>query len=232
MNMRDTLLSRFPAGDKLASVRREVVRAHDTIDALTSKAREISRDEKLTRLGQRDATREHIRTVAPAIATARKALELFGKKISDKRAKLNPKGIADKTDVASAVLRSDMRKMLRDYPMGKRMQIVLAPDADRTMIDAILEAPDALSGIDPETRVLIVERAIERDHPGQLAEIETWKSAEAVLHASVSALVNSTNTVGEFSTTVERDAFLRDAIGEKDDAIGAAVEQYLADVAA
>jgi hypothetical protein len=60
--------------------------------------------------------------------------------------------------------------MLREMPIGKRMRVLLAPDADPNLLAAVLESLlDDLSGINAATRELVRNNVIEKENPGALS---------------------------------------------------------------
>jgi hypothetical protein len=226
--IRETLISRFkwdhvPA---LASVKREVERALDTSDKIRDEHRKISRDEKLTRLGQQEALRGAIaRDIASNLYAGRRALALMQEQIDRRRASLTPKS-PDKQDVAGAVARADLRAMLRSMPAGQRNLLVLAHDADPILQSAVLELPNYASGISDEARDLITKAVIEREHPGALSTIEQMEDCSVLLKAAVDYTINLAATAAEFHNSAMFDHFVDEAVGEKATAINASVEQY------
>lgn len=101
----------------------------------------------------------------------------------------------DKTDVASAVLRSNIRSYFSDLPEVQR-RAQLLQDLEPVVLTALLEAPVFLVGLDSEMLTKLRSAHMEAISPGKTAEMETLrsaaKSASALMAATQGSLVKFT----------------------------------------
>jgi hypothetical protein len=206
-------MSRYDNVPGLAPVRRAFNQALDVHQTFRTKAAEVAKDTHKTAIGKQDALRKYIGAEAHRVVRARKTLEKAQSKLAEKRKALQPKA-PDKTDVAAAVARSDLRGMLRGMPIGKRMGLLLADNADPMLLAAALELPNYASDINDETRRLVTERVIEREQPGALAKIEIESEALAMLAVANRVLENTARDVAEFPNNQILNDFLEKAVGD------------------
>jgi hypothetical protein len=74
-------------------------------------------------------------------------------------ASIKPVGF-DKTDFAHALLRAELRSALKVMQIGDRAALLLGEKSDAAFIDAVLEAPGILSGIDHQMYEQIREQRL------------------------------------------------------------------------
>jgi hypothetical protein len=100
-----------------------------------------------------------------------------------RRAELQPPP-PDKTDVAGAVQRAEMRTMLRGMANGARIGLLLSTETDPRLWASVLEAPNVMSGVTDEIRDRVVAASIEKVHPGKLAELEEVEDVIGLVDAA------------------------------------------------
>jgi len=170
----------------------------DAMEAIHARQAEIAKDNNLSPLGRQDAFRKFLgANTAPHLHFARKAIETMRVKLADERKRLLPAS-PDRSDLAGAVLRSEMRTMLRGQSPAKRSEMLLGVDADPLVISAALEAPNISSGINDETRAKLTNRAIERAHPGALRLIEEVEDAVSIVDTAYRMATNTAQKAAEF----------------------------------
>lgn len=182
-------------------------------DEFRAESEKIAKNDKLSPLGKREKVQEFVGKEAHRVMRARRTLEKIETKFEAKRSALQPKA-PDPTNLAAAVARSDLRSMLRGLPIGKRMELLLAPDADPVLLQAALELPGYASGMNDDTRKLVLERVIEREQPGALATIAREQEAIQVLRAATQVVTDTMRSVGEFPNDRVMNQFLQDAVGD------------------
>lgn len=197
-----------------APAKAALTKALDLNVALRAKHAQIAADDKLSPIGKQDAFRKHLAENAHQLVRARKAVDALKAKTAQYLASVQPKA-PDKTDFAAAVTRSDYRQMLREMPIGKRMSLLLAPDADPTMLQAVLESPvNELSGINQETRRLVTQNAVERENPGATARIEKIRDAIELAEVATGAAFGTALKTAEFPNQHVFDSFIDQAVGD------------------
>lgn len=210
-------MQRFEGVARLRHVRSAFKATLDAHLTLKNEAADVAKnaaaDNRLTAIGRREKMQEYVGTNSHRVIRAQKTLSKIKEKHEAQRVAIQPRA-SDKTDLAGAVARSDLRGMLRDMPIGKAMQLLLAPDADPILHAAVLELPNYASGINDETRRAVTERVIEREHPGALAELERDAEAVELLGVAVRVLEDTARDIGEFPNAKLLNDFLSQSVGD------------------
>ena len=94
----------------------------------------------------------------------------------------------DKTDLAAALLRQEMRGHMRSLDAGARFALVTA---DEAFLHAALEAPPSLSGLSLERRDQAVRFFLDKNFPDELAEFEETETALEVFNMAVDSALKS-----------------------------------------
>lgn len=115
---------------------------------------------------------------------AKKSIETMRTRLAAERAKLVSALATDRADVSAAVLRSEMRQMLRGMKPLERVQLLLSEGCDSRMLAAVLEAPNISSGITEDVRAKVQHAAIENAHPGAADKLDDYDEAAALLDAA------------------------------------------------
>ncbi|MBN8963030.1 MAG: hypothetical protein J0H71_18000 [Rhizobiales bacterium] len=213
MQVEEVLLSRWkydaPELAPVKSALERVVKFHRTV---REKHAEIANNPNLSSLGRKDAMRAFVADHAHEFVRVRKAVESVQEKIAAQRAKLVPPA-PDTADVAAAVLRSEMRTMLRAMKPAERAKFLLASDADPTMLAAVLEAPNVASGIEVDTRQRVFDRVVEATHPGEAARLDTAERAAELLRAAARVTFDTGSAAADFPDTATFSKAVDDAVG-------------------
>ncbi|MCK1553139.1 hypothetical protein IVB11_29895 [Bradyrhizobium sp. 177] len=176
-------------------------------------AAKLAKDNRLTPIGRKDKMHEHVSKEAHRVARAQKTFEQIKRRHVEELAAVQPKA-PDKTDVAAAVARSDLRSMLRGMQMAKAAQLLIGPEADAILQAAVLELPNYASGINDEIRRIVTEQVIEREHPGALAELEQKAEAIELLGVAVHVLERTFREVAEFPNEKFLNDFIEKSVGD------------------
>lgn len=146
-------------------------------------------DKRLTREGQRDALENAVRTHASAIARSRTIIQGARRDLAEQRESLRP-GPADKQDTVGALRRQELRTWLRGLSIEGRADALSDPSPE--LVQAIVEQPAALSGVNAAVYQRMLNEAVEHAHPGaaeagkQAAEaLDTTARAVAAAEAAV-----------------------------------------------
>jgi hypothetical protein len=90
-----------------------------------------------------------------------------------------------KDDLAGALLRQDLRVALRNMSLGEKAAVLLGEKADAAFVDATLEAPGLLSGVDPQMFEQIREQRLETMFSAESFEAEALSDQIAEAEAAL-----------------------------------------------
>lgn len=175
----------------------------------------VTRDDNLTPIGRAAEMRRHVaEKVAPYLLQCQKSVELIAAKLTASRAKLGPPP-PDKTNAAAAVVRMEIRNMLRALPSpSARAAMLLASEADPRMIEAAIEGFPALSGISDQIRAEIIKGYIEKHHEADLSRLEQAEEALELARAATDVAAATLCIAGEFATEAALSEFVAKAVGK------------------
>lgn len=130
------------------------------------------------------------------VKAARGAMKAAQAEIDATRAKMTGAAI-DKSDVAGAVLRTDLRAWFRGLDPAARTARLVMKDIPQDLKLAILEAPPELSGVSAEQKAAVERDEIEARHPDEVAKLDLISQAMLALEsAERAALMTFTDEVG------------------------------------
>jgi hypothetical protein len=181
-----TLLDRLPKNHPLApSMRTAMIEALAAAEQFAGYKIGLSSDRRMTELGQRQALSESLaQNHGKQWARAKQPVTKARAEIKARRDALVIKSV-DKTDIAAALERQEIRQWFRSLDLGVRQSIALA-SKDRRILEALVTAPPELSGIaGPKAAAEIENRYIELTYPDELASIEAADAVVAEAEASM-----------------------------------------------
>jgi hypothetical protein len=207
----EVLLSRFRADGvpALEPAKIALVRTFAFQDEVRAERVKVEGNKNLSPIGRRDAMQKFVAEKAHELHRARKTVDTMRAKLDERRAKLAPTA----PDVTGTIKRGEMRTMLRGMNIGQRMKLLTSLNPDPTWIQAVLEMPNEMSGIDPQTRELVMSAVVERAHPGALARIEQAEEAIVVVNAAVEVTFNTVRDAAEFPNNAVLSDFVTQSIG-------------------
>ena len=168
--IRDFVLTQtapYEAVSGLQPVTAAIKRAMGAYDTFNAEARKIGADANLSAAGKKQKVTKFVSDQAHELVRVRMAAEKAKANLAKRRAKLQPPPI-DKTDAAAAAIRSELRAQLVRMSAGERKAFL--PTADAMFWHAVLEAPNALTGIDGDTRQTIQTLAVENQGAVRIQE--------------------------------------------------------------
>ncbi|CCE97206.1 conserved hypothetical protein [Sinorhizobium fredii HH103] len=159
------------------------------VDKLAKKHREQKDKGTLSQKGLDEAMREFVtKEIVPQLARARGKLETSTENVDAKRQALTiPK--PDKSDVAGALLRQELRTYLRGLSLGQRAALLLQ-NPDPATIAAVFEAPNHLSGIDDKLRTELEAAIVAASHPQKLAQIQDERDCIQIAQIAINHAVD------------------------------------------
>ena len=158
----------------------------------------LERDGFFTPEGKRAKLTEALtKQFARDMRDARAPIEAAAKEIERLRGNIKPVAV-DRTDVVAAMERAEIRAFIRSLPSAEKIATLLN-QPDPKILDAVLDAPAALSGV-PEQHYAAAKEAREEQLFGpQLKEIEALQAV--VDEANAAATIART----DLATVVEMD---------------------------
>ncbi len=198
MNHWHNLVNRVP--EHMTGLRDDIATAFKIVENFDTKARAIHADPTLSSTGRRErlqqeaakGPRDHLaqlkqknRAAVASIAARRKALQPV---------------VKDHSDPVAEMRRAELRTLLRGMSPAERNQLVFS--GDRDIIEAIIDAPAALSGIDAEMRAKAVEHFMGATNGPALRDLEAEEDA---LEATGAALEVAGRALEKLAET-EREA--------------------------
>lgn len=125
----------------------------------------------LSQKGVLEAVRAEAQKLAiPNLRRIQHHVQQAGKKLESKRKALSVPAF-DKTDIAGAMLRAELRAHLRNLDEAKRTGL-LSVDPDPMMVAAVFEAPECLTDVSGEFRQRIETVFVETHYPKEVSQIE------------------------------------------------------------
>jgi hypothetical protein len=189
-----------------------ITRALSAHEKITKKAVEVAKDPHRTALGKQDVLRKFVAEHAHEVTRARKTVDIMRAKTVARKKNLMPP-TPDPTNAASAVLRAEMRTMLRALKHGERMNLLLAPDADPLFLESVLETNNAMSGITDQVRDLVATSLIERRQPGAIAALEKIDEAIELVDVAAKVLFMTGTKAGDFPSDAVFLRFVETSVG-------------------
>lgn len=229
MNFRETILARwrYDHVPSLAEIKFVLERVLDIQDVIRAEHTKVGANDRLTSLGRQDAMRAFIADKAAAeLYRSRKTVETLRSRLEAWRERLAPPPL-DKADAAGATMRVEIRNALRAMSPGARMNALMAEDADLFLLEAVLQAPDFLSGLDAKNRPEVAARYVERKHPDDVAAIEQADEAITVLAVATAVATNTARAAADFPDESSMTAFVDNAVKDKASAIIGGVNQQV-----
>jgi hypothetical protein len=205
-----TLLDRLPKDHPLSpSMRSAMIAAAAASEGFAGHKIALASDGRMTELGQRQALRDALTANhGKAWARANASVLKERKKITARRDALVIKAV-DKTDLAAALERQEIRAWVRQLDLGVRQSVVLATK-DRRILEAMLTAPPELSGIAGSSAASEIEaRYLELTYPDELAAIEAMDGVVAEAEAALAVARNDLASVVDHLHPHEFDTLLK-----------------------
>jgi hypothetical protein len=181
MNMRnEQLIRRFENHPHKA----ELKRALEASEKFSDRAAAIKSNKDLSDAGRAKETKAQLRAALRDIRDA-------ASPVTEMKAKLAAiqEGIKrpsfDKTDIAGALARQEIRAAIRAMPLGDRAALLTGDGADPRYVDAVLEQPPLLSGTPPELFEKILSQRLESVFSAEIAQGEDLDNQIAEAEAAL-----------------------------------------------
>jgi len=185
----------------LASFKRTV----DFKEALENERNKINADPNLSVTGKAEKVRELVQKHAHEAIRAQLTAKELANAIDSRKSKLKLPS-SNETNVAAALLRGQIRDRFAKMGSLAERKVALATETDPVTIEAILEGPASLSGLDNATRDEVRSKAIATHFPDQIARIQRDQEAAQIARFAADDLAETMadavgipkNSFGEF----------------------------------
>ncbi|PZV39747.1 hypothetical protein [Mesorhizobium kowhaii] len=166
------------------------------IESLPAHRAELSKPGTLSQKGLNDSVRAiAAEKIVPELRRGAWEAEKAANSIKSEMSRLAvPK--PDKTDMAGAVLRSEIRTMLRSMDHGKIVNLVMNDPAFQA---AAFEGPAALSGLTEELRADLEKRMVEQNHGATIEAMDDAKEAIALAQAAFEIAISTVKDEAGFA---------------------------------
>lgn len=153
-------------------------------EKLAQRKSQLASDGRYTDEGRRDRLKEFVENeTLPHLGRLRtRILEPRAEQLTGKRSALSAVDPIDPADSATAILHMETRAWLRALPEKERSRAARA--GDPMVTQAILAAPEGLSGVSPRVRAYLEKQEMEKRHGDDLAELgEVGEALQAASRA-------------------------------------------------
>jgi hypothetical protein len=202
------LLARLPDHLRTPAVRSSLESALGIASRLTARRAEMAASSQYTQKGIDAAVRDLIPSQLRALQVAKSPLAKLKRDVASKREALRPAD-PDKSDLAGAIERGEIRNHFRSLNPGERHALLLTT-TDLRLIEAAVTAPPELSGFttsDSELVERIEARYIALRHPAEVAELEALDK----LVAEAEAIIGVARSEIRTASAMEQRQFEREA---------------------
>jgi len=193
------------------SYKSAIGRAMTAFETFSVERAKIDANPHFNLAGKRANAQNYVKANVHEVARIRKLAERAKVKQSEQRKALQPAPI-DKTDSAGSTVRSELRARLASMSKAERKVFLADARTSPLYFTAVLEAPNELSGVDDETREMVLTRAIEAAHPGKLAAIERDNQSIELLNVAARVLAEHVAEVAELPNVKALDDLIDSAI--------------------
>lgn len=157
------------------------------LNAIGAKHAEAKADKRLSDVGRADVARDHAPALAPALVNAKAAAALTRRDIKTQRESLTPR-VTDRKDVSSAMLRLDTRQFLRSKTVA---EVARLAENDPSILEAIFEAPAAMSGLTDEVRGHILSGYLHKTAAPQMRDLAEQEAVAEVFETAIAMATNA-----------------------------------------
>ncbi len=159
------------------------VSAVGIVERINVRSREVNANTAWSDQGKADEMKKFAGTQRAICRKVRSDLADAKAALQASRESLIPRSF-DKSDVASAALRSEIRTFVRGMKPGERYAW-LSDQKDPTVITAMWESFPTLSGLDDRGRDVVTQNWLKANRPKEIAAIEERAEAIEVLDVAV-----------------------------------------------
>ena len=161
MNARnEKLIERYAAHP----LRAEVELALITAERFGERSAAIAADKNLSPEGRKNKGAAELRSALRSVREAGAPIDEMRAKLRAEFASITTAPI-DKSDLAGALARQELRAHIRTLPLGERAALLTGDKADPRFTDAVLEQPAQISGLDQNFYDRVRDERLEALHP-------------------------------------------------------------------
>ncbi|RVD54540.1 MULTISPECIES: hypothetical protein [unclassified Mesorhizobium] len=194
-------------------------KALDVIDLMPKTRSDMGQPGNLSEKGLNESVRAFAaEKVIPDLRRAMWTAEKTANGIKNDLSKLAIPRQHDKTDVAGAMLRAEIRTMLRGMDQGERLGLIME---DPAFLAAAFEGPAALSGLTEDLRNETERRLIEQNHAPAMEAMNSAREAVDLTQAAIEMAVGAVKAAGAFGNDHHFSSWMQTASAEVEREISA-----------
>jgi hypothetical protein len=158
----------------------------DAVDLVEARALHNKTNGKFTREGARDNVLHYaLHELIPNLHKARMTIRNARAEVAERKSKLQLEQ-PDKSDIAAAVRRMEIRSLLRQMPEADQQKYLTQSDKlSSEVVAAVLEMPPELSGVPKPRHEMLNQRALAARHGPEISEIEELEAAVIAAESTV-----------------------------------------------
>lgn len=149
----------------------------------------VQADKHLSLEGKRAKAAEAAKGTVKDLLEASKGQRWALAQVLGEKMHMRPRPVASE-DARGELRRSEVRAYIRSLPPGQRITTAMEMAADDEALDALLDAPAALSGLPAEQFKHLGDLYSQRHHGKRLAELEVMEEDAMVAKAGVDVVLN------------------------------------------
>lgn len=167
----------------------------DAIDALRSEHGRLAQTKRFTPLGLSEAAGEYALTNSlPALKRARVQVDRLKAELVERKSKLTIKK-PDPADTIGEMQRAEMRKALREMNDNARREFINSRRDDPSVVQAIVHAPAALSGVHGTMYENMLNEQLNREHGEALGELNDLAEVVSTADQALSVARSEARTI-------------------------------------
>jgi hypothetical protein len=174
-------------GTTLAKLESAYLAGLNAVDRAEERTKANAASGKFTPDGVKQDTMQFaLNELVPSLHRARTTIQKARAEVAERKSKLTLQG-PDKTDVAAAIRRQEIRQFLRDMKPEQQSKFFGSQEGrlPPEILAAVLEMPPELSGVPNTRHTLLMEEAIKAQHGGEAEEIAQLEEAITVAESTV-----------------------------------------------
>ncbi len=186
-NLKSRWKSEWTARSDLVRVGGAFQKTVHFIESLPHERVSLAKTGELSTKGMDEAVRRMAaEKIVPDLRRAAWEVEKLGNQLKNERVKLGVPA-PDKSDIAGALLRQEIRSFLRGMEHSERVASITA---DPAFLESAMEGPAALSGLTEELRADLANRMIERANGPAIEAIEGAREAAEVASSAIEIAID------------------------------------------
>jgi hypothetical protein len=181
-------------------------------ESFATKASAVKTDAHLSVAGRNSKTEKLVRSTLRDLRDLTQGVDAKRARLADVLANIKPVSF-DPTNVASALLRGEMRAAIKSMTLSERAAILMGDQAEVAFVDSVLEASPILSGLDSSLYEGVREQRLQSLFGAESLEAESLSTeieeAQAILTLAKQDVAAASGLREHEFAALERDVYSR-----------------------